>query len=112
MINITDQWQPIARFITIQGEGLALISRFGNEWGGQALSAPFTDLYDGDEAEVPVTRDRGAAKVPVRLQYSMMIYTQPKVWRKFIAEQVMDSGLFGRFYIVGSEQKPHAGSAS
>jgi hypothetical protein len=105
-VEITDRWDPMARFITIQGEAMSLFARFGNEWGGQALSALITDLYDGTETEVAVTSERGAAKVPVRVQYSMMLYTQPLVWRKYMAEHVMDSGLFGRFYIVGSEQKP------
>ena len=107
-VEITDneRWDPMARFITIQGEAMSLFARFGNDWGGQALSALLTDLYDGTEAEVAVTGERGATKVPVRVQYSMMLYTQPLIWRKYMAEQVMDSGLFGRFYIVGSEQKP------
>jgi hypothetical protein len=105
-ITEMERWDPMARFITIQGEAMSLFARFGNEWGGQALSALITDLYDGTEVEVAVTSDRGAAKIPVRVQYSMMLYTQPLIWRKYMAEHVMDSGLFGRFYIVGSEQKP------
>jgi hypothetical protein len=85
---------------------LSLLARFGNEWVGAALSALVTDLYDGDEAEVAVTSERGSTKQAVRLQYSMMLYTQPGTWRKYMAETVTDSGLFGRFYLVGSEQRP------
>ena len=101
-----DQWKPYPRFITIQGEAVALISRFGNDWTGQALAAAIVDLYDGDEAEVSVTSERASVKKPVRVQYSMMLFTQPGTWRKYMAETVTESGLFGRFYIVGSEQQP------
>ncbi len=104
--DISEQWKPYARLITIQGEALSMLSRFSNEWVGQALSALVTDLYDGDEAEVAVTSERGSTKQAVRLQYSMMLYTQPGTWRKSMAETVTDSGLFGRFYIIGSEQRP------
>ena len=76
------------------------------DWAGQALSALITDLYDGLDAEVAITGDRATPKIPVRLQYSMLLCTQPRIWRKFMADHLMDSGLFGRFYIVGSEQKP------
>jgi hypothetical protein len=102
-IDAGDTWTPYARLVTIQGEALSLLARFGNEWVGAALSALVTDLYDGDEAEVAVTSERGSTKQAVRLQYSMMLYTQPGTWRKFMAETVSDSGLFGRFYILGSE---------
>jgi hypothetical protein len=105
-VTLTSEWDPVARYITIQGEAMSLFARFGNDWTGQALSALITDLYDGTEAEVAITKERGAPKRPIRLQYSMMLYTQPLIWRKYMAEHVMDSGLFGRFYIVGSEQKP------
>ena len=36
----------------------------------------------------------------------MLLCTQPQIWRKYMAAHMMDSGLFGRFYIVGSEFKP------
>jgi hypothetical protein len=36
----------------------------------------------------------------------MVLCTQPQIWRKYMAAHMMDSGLFGRFYIVGSEYKP------
>lgn len=42
----------------------------------------------------------------MQLQYSMLLCTQPQIWRKYMAAHMMDSGLFGRFYIVGSEYKP------
>jgi hypothetical protein len=107
VVKISDCWQPVARLITVQGEGMALFARIGNpDWAGQALSALITDLYDGLDAEVAITGDRATPKIPVRLQYSMLLCTQPRIWRKFMADHLMDSGLFGRFYIVGSEQKP------
>ncbi len=105
-IDPGEKWTPYARLITIQGEAMSMLARFSNEWVGQALSALVTDLYDGDEAEVAVTSERGSTKQAVRLQYSMMLYTQPGTWRKYMAETVTDSGLFGRFYLVGSEQRP------
>jgi hypothetical protein len=106
-VIIGPQWKPTARLITIQGEAMALFSRLCNpDWAGQALSAVVTDLYDSLDAEVPITRERGTPKIPVRLQYSMVLCTQPLIWRKYMAAHMMDSGLFGRFYIVGSEFKP------
>lgn len=100
-------WKPTARFITIQGEAMALFSRLCSpDWTGQALSALVTDLYDSLDAEVAVTKDRATPKIPVQLQYSMLLCTQPQIWRKYMAAHMMDSGLFGRFYIVGSEMKP------
>lgn len=100
-------WKPTARLITIQGEAMALFSRLCSpDWTGQALSALITDLYDSLDAEVAVTKDRAAPKTPVQLQYSMVLCTQPQIWRKYMADHMMDSGLFGRFYIVGSEFKP------
>ena len=100
-------WKPTARLITIQGEAMALFSRLCSpDWTGQALSALVTDLYDSLDAEVAVTKDRATPRIPVQLQYSMLLCTQPQIWRKYMADHMMDSGLFGRFYIVGSEFKP------
>jgi hypothetical protein len=100
-------WKPTARLITIQGEAMALFSRLCSpDWTGQALSALVTDLYDSLDAEVAVTKDRATPRIPVQLQYSMLLCTQPQIWRKYMAAHMMDSGLFGRFYIVGSEVKP------
>lgn len=100
-------WKPTARLITIQGEAMALFSRLCSpDWTGQALSALVTDLYDSLDAEVAVTKDRSTPRIPVQLQYSMLLCTQPQIWRKYMADHMMDSGLFGRFYIVGSEYKP------
>jgi hypothetical protein len=100
-------WKPTARLITLQGEAMALFSRLCSpDWTGQALSALVTDLYDSLDAEVAITKDRGTPKIPVQLQYSMLLCTQPQIWRKYMASHMMDSGLFGRFYIVGSEYKP------
>jgi hypothetical protein len=100
-------WKPAARLITIQGEAMALFSRLCSpDWTGQALSALVTDLYDSLDAEVAITKDRATPKLPVRLQYSLLLCTQPQIWRKYMAAHMMDSGLFGRFYIVGSEFKP------
>ena len=100
-------WKPTARLITIQGEAMALFSRLCSpDWTGQALSALVTDLYDSLDAEVAVTKERSSPKKSVQLQYSMVLCTQPQIWRKYMADHMMDSGLFGRFYIVGSEYKP------
>jgi hypothetical protein len=98
------QWKPCVRYITIQGEAMSLLARFGNDWTGKSLSTALTDLYDGGSAEVPITSNRGAPKIKVKLQYSMLLCTQPHIWRKCVAESLVDSGLFGRFYIVGSER--------
>jgi hypothetical protein len=101
------KWNPTARLITIQGEAMALFSRMCSpDWTGQALSALVTDLYDSLEAEVAVTKDRAMPKTAVQLQYSMLLCTQPQIWQRYMAAHMMDSGLFGRFYIVGSEYKP------
>ena len=106
-VTLGPLWKPTARLITIQGEAMALFSRLCSpDWTGQALSALVTDLYDSLDAEVAITKDRGTPKVPVQLQYSMLLCTQPQIWRKYMAAHMMDSGLFGRFYIVGSEYKP------
>jgi hypothetical protein len=106
-IEITNIWKPVARLITIQGEAMSLFSRLASpDWTGQALSALVTDLYDTMDAEVAITGQRAAPKIPVRVQYSMLLFTQPRIWRKFMADHLMDSGLFGRFYIIGSSQKP------
>jgi hypothetical protein len=100
-------WKPTARLITIQGEAMALFARMCSpDWTGQALSALVTDLYDSLDAEVAVTKERAAPKIPVQLQYSMLLCTQPQIWKKHMADHMMDSGLFGRFYIVGSEYRP------
>ena len=100
-------WKPTARLITIQGEAIALFSRLCSpDWTGQALSALVTDLYDSLDTEVAITKDRATPKLPVRLQYSLLLCTQPQIWRKYMAAHMMDSGLFGRFYIIGSEFKP------
>jgi hypothetical protein len=100
-------WKPTARHITIQGEAMALFSRLCSpDWTGQALSALVTDLYDSLDAEVAITKDRTTPKIPAQLQYSMSLCTQPQIWRKYMAAHMMDSGLFGRLYIVGSEYKP------
>jgi hypothetical protein len=86
---------------------MALFSRLCSpDWTGQALSALVTDLYDSLDAEVAITKDREAPKIPLQLQYSMLLCTQPQIWRTYMAAHMMDSGLFGRFYIVGSEYKP------
>jgi hypothetical protein len=101
------KWSPTARLITIQGEAMALFSRMCSpDWTGQALSALVTDLYDSLDAEVAITKDRATPGVPVQLQYSMLLCTQPQIWQRYMAAHMMDSGLFGRFYIVGSEYKP------
>jgi hypothetical protein len=106
-VDLQHPWKPTARLITIQGEAMALFARLCSpDWTGQTLSALVTDLYDGLDAEVPITKDRAAPKLPVRLQYSMLLCTQPQIWKKYMASHMMDSGLFGRFYIVGSEYKP------
>lgn len=106
-VEITERWIPTARLITIQGEAMSLFARLASsDWTGQALSALVTDLYDGVDAEVAITGQREMPRKPVRLQYSMLLYTQPRIWRKFMADHLMDSGLFGRFYLVGSGQKP------
>ncbi|MFZ0915021.1 MAG: bifunctional DNA primase/polymerase [Candidatus Korobacteraceae bacterium] len=106
-VVIGPMWKPTARLITIQGEAMALFSRLCSpDWTGQALSALVTDLYDSLDAEVAITKDRATPKIPVQLQYSMLLCTQPQIWRKYMASHMMDSGLFGRFYIVGSEYKP------
>jgi hypothetical protein len=101
--DVPTQWSPSARYITIQGEAMALLARFGNDWTGQALASNLTDLYDGESTEVPITKER-ASKIKVKLQYAMLLCTQPHIWRKYVAESLVDSGLFGRFYIVGSER--------
>jgi hypothetical protein len=106
-VTLGPLWKPTARLITIQGEAMALFSRLCSpDWTGQALSALVTDLYDSLDAEVAITKDRTTPKIPVQLQYSMLLCTQPQIWRKYMASHMMDSGLFGRFYIVGSEYKP------
>jgi hypothetical protein len=106
-VDLQNRWKPTARYITIQGEAMALFARLCNpDWSGQTLSALVTDLYDSLDAEVPITGERGAPKLPVRLQYSMVVCTQPQIWKKYMAAHMMDSGLFGRFYIVGTEYKP------
>jgi len=106
-VTLGPMWKPTARLITIQGEAMALFSRLCSpDWTGQALSALVTDLYDSLDAEVAVTKDRATPRIPVQLQYSMLLCTQPQIWRKYMASHMMDSGLFGRFYIVGSEYKP------
>ncbi len=106
-VRLGPVWSPTARLITIQGEAMALFSRLCSpDWTGQALSALVTDLYDSLDAEVAITKDRATPKVPVQLQYSMLLCTQPQIWQRYMAAHMMDSGLFGRFYIVGSEQKP------
>jgi hypothetical protein len=106
-VVVWPMWKPTARLITIQGEAMALFSRLCSpDWTGQALSALVTDLYDSLDAEVAITKDRATPKIPVQLQYSMLLCTQPQIWRKYMASHMMDSGLFGRFYIVGSEFKP------
>jgi len=106
-VIVGPMWKPTARLITIQGEAMALFSRLCSpDWTGQALSALVTDLYDSLDAEVAITKDRSTPKIPVQLQYSMLLCTQPQIWRKYMAAHMMDSGLFGRFYIVGSEYKP------
>lgn len=106
-VTVGPLWKPTARLITIQGEAMALFSRLCSpDWTGQALSALVTDLYDSSDAEVAITKERATPKQPIRLQYSMLLCTQPQIWRKYMAAHMMDSGLFGRFYIVGSEYKP------
>jgi hypothetical protein len=106
-VELGPLWKPTARLITIQGEAMALFARLCSpDWTGQALSALVTDLYDSLDAEVAVTKERAAPKIPVQMQYSMVLCTQPQIWRKYMAAHMMDSGLFGRFYIVGSEYKP------
>jgi putative DNA primase/helicase len=102
--DVPTQWGPSARYITIQGEAMALLARFGNDWTGQALASNLTDLYDGESTEVPITKERGCPKIKVKLQYAMLLCTQPHIWRKYVAESLVDSGLFGRFYIVGSDR--------
>src|SRR5205814_239635 len=67
-------WKPTARLITIQGEAIALFSRLCSpDWTGQALSALVTDLYDSLDTEVAITKDRATPKLPVRLQYSLLL---------------------------------------
>ena len=106
-IEVGGRWQPMPRYITIQGEALALFARLTNpDWQGRTMSALVTDLYDSSDVETPITGDRGAPKVAVKAQYSLLLYTQPRSWRKYMAGHTVDSGLFGRFYIVGSEHKP------
>ena len=106
-VTLGPLWKPTARLITIQGEAMALFARLCSpDWTGQALSALVTDLYDSLDAEVAITSDRASPKIPVQMQYSMVLCTQPQIWRKYMAAHMMDSGLFGRFYIVGSEYKP------
>jgi hypothetical protein len=106
-VTLGPLWKPTARLITIQGEAMALFARLCSpDWTGQALSALVTDLYDSLDAEVAITKERGSPKTAIRVQYSMVLCTQPQIWRKYMAAHMMDSGLFGRFYIVGSEYKP------
>ena len=107
VVEIGPMWLPTARLVTIQGEAMALFARLCSpDWTGQALSALVTDLYDSLDAEVAITANRAAPRKPVQLQFSLLLATQPHIWRKYMADHMVDSGLFGRFYLVGSEYKP------